>query len=804
MGTGYGPHEGKLVPKSSAIVIASGKPYRVTEKDSPGQLAETLRLKLQKGEYQVPAQKVEETGKMSTVLLSPQATETLANLEGKAQLTKMKVLGLLPKTAVPQQDPETGQWGYITQEQADLQKLASKYATPDNKIDIAKAYSEGVSKDKLKQLGASDKDIDIARGITALSTQGLLDSEGKFYLGAATAAGISFATLEPLGITKQQYDEAKVTTEPSLPVITKEARTRYIGAAPEEFESLSISTAKITSKEKPMPPVSIIGEEIVVTTEPYKPGMFEWAKPGSEYALFGKFGLLGKKSETELEREAQLKGFWAREEFKDIHGRLPQLGELPETKMGVPKYIEYPSYIIPGTREAYRWDVMTPEEQRAAIPSVGAQLAVAGIAVGGAFYKPGPKFPVARYAAVTETGLPVVKGRATGVPIKGIGELPHLEGKLYEVPVQYVPDTPGTIYALKQPVLWKPGMKALKVTGEMGDQPIRVDLPHTGIIPQTTWQMRGGIVVPKGIVSPKRIWVESPRGSGIWKQVPEPIEIPIGEELTPGTTTFRKPPVVPIRPSGAPSAPSTATMTPEQAAKYLPQTDLPPYAFERTPGGLYVPKLTASPYITETVPPEKLKETAVPITVPQPSATDKPSPILALISIPRQQTAPLPTTTPVPSLIRTPLPTPALRRTPVPTLTAPLMFDMPPPPDVPVFKVPPPPPPPPPLLPGITGISIYGGRGGTRRKLKPTYEKQTRAIPKLVVYLPTTKEEEEEEDFEKTPFGKRVVKGIIPERGLAAGAKRKIAGKPTKSKILYTDKYLGREVTPVNLTETKV
>lgn len=439
-----------------------------------------------------------------------------------------------------------------------------------------------------------------------------------------------------------------------------------------------------------------------------------------------------------------------------------------------------------------------------------------------------PKHVTVRYAAVTEKGFPTT-GRATGVPVKGFGEIPHLEGRLYEIPIGYTKEAPLSPKQFSQ--LGAKGyqpISSFRVAGESGEATTFIT-PAQALRAGEVWQLRGGVRVPPEAISPKGM------------------NIPTSPGLTPPTTgrVITRTPV--IAPSGSTVvSPSTATMTPEQVARLGAPAVAPVYVwYEATEAGL-LPRWSPTP-MPKAIPTVRIEtqEIQQPIEVPivTPASVQAPAPIeiigpivtptitpvikpvvgttpsITPVSI--TDPAPVPVTNPIPYL---PIITPP--KTPVPILTTPTIDEPPP-----VTKIPPPPP----ILSTPKLPAPYSSTGYRKHGLHSTYVKYSQFIPELVVYLPTWEglkppsigrnlwrkfgtlpepvELLGEEEFEMTPFGRKTVREVTARVKLASGAqqtgldyqptiKRKTSIRKSKknTRLPYTSYYLNHSLPPSNLS----
>ncbi len=524
---------------------------------------------------------------------------------------------------------------------------------------------------------------------------------------------------------------------------------------------------------------------------------------------FGRW--IGGLSKKEAEKQAAAEWMAA--------GSFQEALRQPEIRYGLPRGISAIGFVpVVGSSAAlaYRYPTLSPEARRSAWTSLGAEAALTGMIFGPMLWRPKPALTTS-WSLGTSIEQIATGGarRATGIPIRGMSEIPLLEGKLVQYPISYTPETAGTKFAFQSPAIWRAGLEKVadapkhryvEVTpGKYIHRPITPEgilgTPKT-LAPQKSfmWKQIGGIKeIPEyfkfsassleSFGQPLRIAMEQSKG-GIYlpKYYISKSKIPIEIEWTPGSFYQTKPTTtIPLK-GGTPSVdiPSTARMTPEQVARLIGATTQPRYIwYEATAAGLLMPRVSSFPQpkaipAVKVIPNEIITPITVPVVAPVVISKSVITPVITpveIVGITTPVLTPIPTLTSVPSLISAPVPT-----------SVKLGIDEPPP--ITRIDKPPPPPPPPPgmLIPPIYLFpkfpKLRSGRGRSRRSYQPSYTQYFQKIPVLQVYMPIAdilgkkakkKQLEEEDEFGLAPFGGiKQVTEITKEERLRAGAKETI------------------------------
>lgn len=344
-----------------------------------------------------------------------------------------------------------------------------------------------------------------------------------------------------------------------------------------------------------------------------------------------------------------------------------------------------------------------------------------------------PKPPTIAYGAVTRLGGPT-PGLAKGVPVRGMGEIPALEGKLYRTPYY----TPEGRYPIE-------GIRVVPAVGEaapmfrytaygetLGGTKLYGPLQQYQYRPGIEEVLAGGRRIPGGLLGGPEV----------------PITPPL--EFVGLRGGVRLAPVKPVV-GGAPTvyAPTSATMTPAQVARLLGPSGavtvsaVSPLVMFPGEASTFAPFIY--PYTRPTIRPFIVPSPgAFPAYAPEPRAVPTPYPIAPTIWTPEPVTvAPV-----VPEPGRPPVLEPVFFPTPVPVPTpAPMPEPTPP---IPTFPVPPvvveppayqPPSPTPfepgiiPPFPGFGYVTMLGGRRrgkGIGRLLRGGRW----AMPGLILHMP--------------------------------------------------------------------
>jgi len=344
--------------------------------------------------------------------------------------------------------------------------------------------------------------------------------------------------------------------------------------------------------------------------------------------------------------------------------------------------------------------------------------------------------PSTAWAAGTDIESIISKGRATGIPVEGLGQIRTLEGNLVRIPLNITKESPTGISSLKQPALWLRNAPSYLVRGEVNESPFiikgfagKASLGEKLIINYE--EGAGGIYRPKYYIGGKEL------------------NIPIQPEWNPGDLTATRQtgfyyPKGGLKSSGGSSSAvaDSYRMTGAQAARLASENGIniskPSYVWYEQIGGVLVPRISSFPQPNK-IPTTKviLEEITTPISVPiiAPSIT----PIANPIEVPSIIQAPLAQPNIVTTPIEISIPTPTPTAMPIPIEIA--VPDIPklyiPTPDIltpivtepPVRKFPP-------IKPSIPAGTTGVGTGRASDRLKK-YFLRTYTMPELYVALPT-------------------------------------------------------------------
>jgi len=362
------------------------------------------------------------------------------------------------------------------------------------------------------------------------------------------------------------------------------------------------------------------GFHIITTAEVKRPSpvwrgeVLKKAEPSDRSRLGTIWNWITGKSKTERMFETDaVYGAWVQAGKPGLEEFAKMLPPEATEKIGVPRYIEYPSYILPGVRTAYQWEVMTPEQRWDAIGSDIARTALQAALITSILYKPAPGSVYMDTRATAQ----VFK---TSVPVKTMAVYGQAGAKPIEVTIP-----PGTnLWAYRPPA---------EVGGAIAKLPLK-----------TIWGSKTPIVVP--LSNMEEMWL----GSGYSPSVPVAPPVLLLPIVTAGV--------------GAATLPTAVTMTPEMVAAQLASLGIMPRARPIT-------EVRPIPIID---PSRKLRPTIAPLPRPIPLAKPVPElvpgkPLIAKpekvpVPIPKVVPAPIPTPTPVPE----PSPAPVLAPKPAPVL----------------------------------------------------------------------------------------------------------------------------------------
>lgn len=670
-------------------------------------------------------------------VLSPEDYARFEKLQDEQQFIKSVELGLIPEGSkfAP---IRPGEWGYYTPEQvAEIERAeAEAKELYERRVKIREIVGAREARE-LAEFEVAHTKLPDGQWINNEQLASLRTTAPDVYKALTTAG---FATADKIVQEKQRIlDTLKdyrvgITYEwdgQRMPEMGYDVK-KYIASYPETgeatlltagFTQASIDTALGRIKPIPRLPEETFREQYVrlYDKEPPTIGAYE----EEEVSLVDKFvsfftgrgtgklardseflkvsipgfigGMSGAEYQTQVETEALYRYL-----FKEQTGRYPTYAEYPDIKAGLPRGIQVAS-VVPGVVTAYRWDTMSADQKQKAIQSDIAAAALYGMLAIGLTLKPG-KVPIVKYKIVNEMGVPT--------------------GKTIKVPV-YAPDTLGTKFATRNPVLWQRGATPLKIYGETGIKPITPILYRELMLrkPVLPSAFKGGIRTPTQYIPPTHIPSSTyfpgasyitargvkinipagtittegliPSGMEIWsrKGIDQPwapfahtgariLATPITGELTIIDVATGRTVRVGLPSKGAevaigaaPRPPSTLTMTPEQLAKLQPLVAPTPFIeYEITPAGLVAPRIVPYPTpeqiiapgtspMVSPVPEPSPVITPSPVTIPTPSVVPIPAPITAVVP----EVTPTPAVEPVPALAVAPVPAPVVPLAPPPT-----------------------------------------------------------------------------------------------------------------------------------------
>lgn len=281
----------------------------------------------------------------------------------------------------------------------------------------------------------------------------------------------------------------------------------------------------------------------------------------------------------------------------------------------------------------------------------------------------------AKYASGTAIEN-IAKGRSTGVPVEGLGQIRTLEGNLVSIPVETIG---GQQFASgsaisdisKMPVVWDKGARFVIVMGEEG-QPLRIpvsSLESFGQPLRVFYEESGGQYKPFYYIGKEKIPISPERPSGGYGGMPETPTGGIG--LAPAGTGVR---VVTIPETLAPVMPRATPMFPVIIPSIIPERKVEPVTLPAISPAIPTLPIT-QPGITgpASVPVIYPTPAGFPIPVPIPTMVSSPMPIptVAVVPTPTTIATPVPVPTPTSTPVPAPIPTPPAAGMPVPTPTTP-------------------------------------------------------------------------------------------------------------------------------------
>ncbi len=578
-------------------------------------------------------------------------------LSGGITPEELEALGV-PKEDIVGLQGKVGKPSRVPSSTESLRQL-SEYKTPKG-YDIARAIRGG----KIELVRAAGFDpleiVDIQSSIAGESvTRTYTESVEPYiiekgYPGhrvreldivSAVSAGITLSTLESAGynISKGEYDKVLTYTKVQPYLDIKGSITPYGLSLAMEKERLTVRQLKdvgfdegITEKASEYlsqpPPYNVFLVEYERTHPKSKVGYWEQLRSGSidvgevdwkvaaqkvydeKYGGWTGAGARGRQLGAQLFAPARV--FEPTVKFSEIRGTEWALGA--------------------GQLALYTLPAWGPRVAGAISPALSKVPLLGRLA---------PKAPIigpqtVSYAPLTRgmyRGAMPISGRATGLPVRGVGQISALEGKLYEAPLGLVREGPVTLRALKG---YKPTGK-YRVYGEM-------EVPSIRMGPFERYTYKKPLL--SGDVSRPSIYLG--RASTV------------APTWDPSIGGFRglptAPPIVPTGVgSGTAVLPSTRTMTPEQVARlmgYAPVAAVSlrgvPEAGKARPVPLVTPITPVIPKISPIVRPSYVPE-SFPGGYPAPKGITMPG----LGAVPTPSPAPYPYTQPYP--------TPGLEPTPI-------------------------------------------------------------------------------------------------------------------------------------------